>query len=98
ELISGVPTLGVIPRIGGRRDASRPDAITLTEPHSVAAEAYRTLRTAVKFVALGRHNTVVQVTSAASAEGKTVTAYNLGVALAQAGERVLIVGADLRHP
>ena len=97
ERVSGAPTLGVIPRVGGRRDPTRPESITLTAPHSNAAEAYRTLRASVKFLGLDGKRTVVQVTSPAAGEGKTVIAFNLGVALAQAGERVLLIGADLRH-
>lgn len=63
------------------------------------AEAYRKLRTNVGFVGLGgqRRNSMV-LTSSVAGEGKTETAVNLAKVLAQAGERVLLIDADLRRP
>jgi capsular exopolysaccharide synthesis family protein len=77
---------------------STPDLVTLTQPRSAAAEAYRTLRTSLEFSSLDRELRTVVVTSSAPDEGKTTTLANLGVALAQAGRRVLLVDADLRRP
>lgn len=63
------------------------------------AEAYRRLRTNVGFVGLGgeRRSSMV-VTSSVAGEGKTQTATNLARVLAEAGESVLLVDADLRRP
>lgn len=63
------------------------------------AEAYRRLRTNIGFVGLGgeRKNSMV-ITSSVAGEGKTETAVNLAKVLAQAGERVLLIDADLRRP
>lgn len=66
-------------------------------PRSPAAEAYRTLRTALHFLPEDRQGSVV-VTSCHPGEGRTACVANLGVALASAGRRVLLVDADLRHP
>jgi capsular exopolysaccharide synthesis family protein len=93
EQVTGVPTLGLIPKFEGGSEL-----ITVAHPTSPAAEAFRSLRTSVKFLGIERQVRVVQVTSPSSGEGKTVVAVNLGVAFAQAGDRVVVVGADLRRP
>jgi len=74
------------------------DLVLLREPWSQVAEAFRSLRTAVLFTARGAPPKVVLVTSAVAAEGKTVGSLNLATALAEAGSRVLLLEADLRHP
>src|SRR5205814_4660764 len=80
------------------KDRDRPQAVTLTEPSSSAAEAYRTLRTSIQFMGLDRPLRTLQVTSPSASEGKTTTLANLAVALARAGQRVLMVDCDLRRP
>jgi capsular exopolysaccharide synthesis family protein len=72
--------------------------ITKLEPRSAASESYRTLRTGLLFSASQRNLKTILLTSARPGEGKTVTTANLGVALAQAGKRVILVSADLRKP
>jgi capsular exopolysaccharide synthesis family protein len=52
----------------------------------------------VKFLGIEREVRVVQVTSPSTGEGKTLVAVNLAVAFAQSGDRVVIVGGDLRRP
>jgi capsular exopolysaccharide synthesis family protein len=93
DRVTGVPTLGLIPKVEGNDEL-----VTVTHPSAPAAEAFRSLRTAVKFLGIDRQVRVVQVTSPSPAEGKTFAAVNLAVALAQAGDRVVVVGADLRRP
>ena len=95
ERLTALPTLGVIPKVAG--DAG-PDLVSLQAPTSPAAEAYRLLRTSVKFLGIDSPARTVLVTSAAPSEGKTVTAANLALVLAQGGDRVLLVGADQRRP
>jgi Mrp family chromosome partitioning ATPase len=72
--------------------------VMLAEPHSVGAEAFRTLRTNLDFVALNGAPQTVMVTSAIQSEGKSTTVANLAVASARAGRRVVLVDLDLRRP
>jgi capsular exopolysaccharide synthesis family protein len=74
------------------------DLITLTDPRSPVAEAYRTLRTNLEFSALQHPLHALLVTSAAPEEGKSAVVANLAVVLAQANKQVILVDADLRHP
>jgi non-specific protein-tyrosine kinase len=78
--------------------AKQPNLITLTDPRSPAAEAYRTLRTNLYFSSLDRALETLVVTSAAPAEGKSTTLSNLAVTLAQGEKRTILVDADLRRP
>jgi capsular exopolysaccharide synthesis family protein len=72
--------------------------ITLREPGSAAAEAYRTLRTNILFSSLDRPLRTLLITSTAPNEGKSTTLANLAVTMAQAEQRVLLVDCDLRRP
>ena len=72
--------------------------VTLADPRSPAAEAYRTLRTNLEFSSLDQPLRTLVVTSAAPEEGKSTTLANLAVAEALAGKRVILVDADLRRP
>ena len=78
--------------------AEQPDLITLTDPRSPAAEAYRTLRTNLTFAALDNPIETLVVTSAAPGEGKSTVLANLGVAMAQGERRTILVDGDLRRP
>lgn len=82
------------------RTPDAPDAqvITLSQPDSPAAEAYRALRASVAFIAAKPDVRVIQVTSPAQGEGKSTTVANLAVAYARAGKRVIVVDGDLRRP
>jgi non-specific protein-tyrosine kinase len=72
--------------------------VTLQDPRSPAAEAYRTLRANIQFSALEKPIQTLIVTSPAPDEGKSETAANLAVAMAQAGHDTILVDADLRRP
>jgi polysaccharide biosynthesis transport protein len=98
ESIFGASVLAVVPRSSQWRKASEAYLATESDPHSVVSEAYRTLRTGLLFAASQREIKTVLITSAQAGEGKTATTANLGVVLAQAGKRVIIVSADLRKP
>lgn len=96
QVTHGLPTLALVPEVEKGHDhtfvAARDDA------RSPQAEAFRSLRTAVKFAGLDRPLKVIQITSPSQGEGKTTTVANLAVALAQGGDRVAIVCCDLRRP
>lgn len=81
--------LGLVP--------SAPDMAMFSDPQSTISEAYRTIRMGLKFAASQRPLKTILVTSAIPNEGKTTTAANLGLALSQMGERILLVDADLRR-
>ncbi len=72
--------------------------ITLRDPRSPAAEAYRTLRTNIQFASLDRPIHTLLATSSAPDEGKSTTIANLAVTMAQAEQRVILVDCDLRRP
>jgi non-specific protein-tyrosine kinase len=78
--------------------AEQPDLITLTDPRSPAAEAYRTLRTNLTFAALDKPIETLVVTSAAPGEGSSTILANLAVTMAQGERRTILVDADLRRP
>jgi succinoglycan biosynthesis transport protein ExoP len=94
----GVPVLGLIPVVSAWRGKETPYLVSLDDPNSPAAEAYRTLRTSIQFIGLDQPMRTLQITSANAQEGKTTTLANLAVALARSGSTVAIVCCDLRRP
>jgi polysaccharide biosynthesis transport protein len=92
----GLPFLGLVPKLS---DAAATDAPLLhTGVPTLFAEAFRNLRTNVLFSTTEEGGRSLVVTSTGPGEGKTTVAANLAVALAQAGQRVLLVDADMRKP
>lgn len=72
--------------------------ITLSQPRSAAAEAYRSLRTNLMFSSVEDPIRTLLVTSAARDDQKSVTLANLAVTFAQGGNHTILVDADLRQP
>ena len=93
----GVPMLGVVPSISKKTLALRGRMVEKASTSS-AAEAYRTIRTAVFFGAPKGHNKTILVTSPGPGDGKTTLVSNLAIAMAQAGQRVLVLDGDFRKP
>jgi capsular exopolysaccharide synthesis family protein len=98
EQHSTAPVLAVVPKIAKWRSGDDPFLAVVSAPDSPAAEAYRTLRTGIMFAASQGLVKTILLTSAEGGEGKTTTASNLGVTLASAGKKVILVSGDLRRP
>jgi capsular exopolysaccharide synthesis family protein len=92
----GVPVLGVVSLL--KSGGNSMEEILLKEPHSVFAESYKVLRTAILLSSAVTPPKNVLVTSPSPGEGKTVTSVNLSMTIAQAAHRVLLVDSDLRKP
>ena len=90
-------TLGAITRIASIHDPAD-QLITLKHPRSPIAEAYRSLRTNLRFSGIENPSGAIVITSAGPGEGKTTTAANLAVIIAQSGKRVILLDTDLRRP
>ncbi len=91
-----LPVLGTIARIEGESYGEK--LIVHHQPLSATAEAYRALRTNIRFSFVDRPMRTLLVASPGPSEGKSLTLANLAVAMAQSGFRVIMVDTDLRHP
>ncbi len=102
ERSAGTALLGTVARFShkwwqlGRKDQA--PLISISDRWGPAAEAYRMLRTNIEFARAGRDQRVILITSSRAGEGKSTTASNLAVMLAQTGRTVVLVDADLRRP
>ena len=88
--------LGAIRRIDGRGYQEK--LIASHDLFSPVVEAYRMVRSNIQFMAVDRPARSIMVTSATPQEGKSITAANLAVVMAQAGLNTILVDADLRRP
>jgi capsular exopolysaccharide synthesis family protein len=94
----GAPVLGYIPLVKEWDHTNQSTVASESATASDAAEAYRTLRTNLRFVALERPIQTLLVTGAVAEAGKSTCAANLAATLAWGGDRVVLVSADLRRP
>lgn len=95
ERITGVGVVGVVPFDKGRRDHP---AISFDTNNSPAAEAFRKMRTNLQFLSVDSPPRLIVITSSIPNEGKSTTAINIALALAEANRRVLLVDGDMRRP
>ncbi|MGX9900047.1 polysaccharide biosynthesis tyrosine autokinase [Arthrobacter sp. SA17] len=79
-------------------DAVKKPLLTQAATQSPRAESFRQLRTNLQFAHVGHESKTVLITSSVPGEGKSTTALNLAIAMAQAGQTVALVDADLRRP
>lgn len=96
--VPGVGVIGLIPQIPDWKARARSRVVSLSDPTSPGAEAYRILRTSIQFLGIEHQTKVIQMTSASAQEGKTTTLSNLAVAFANSGLRTVVVCCDLRRP
>ncbi|MEI8233450.1 MAG: polysaccharide biosynthesis tyrosine autokinase [Verrucomicrobiota bacterium] len=97
ERLTGLSVIGAIPR-SGRRIKTKDDIFLLSDPKSMIAEAFRSLRASLELAAHRKDGGVFLFTSAVPSEGKTFTSIHMAVAFAQQGLRTLLIDADLRAP
>ena len=96
--VLGVPILGVVPSMSRRQSVAARGQKVHLDSNSRAAEAFRTIRTAVFFGAPKGEAKTILVTSPGAVDGKTTLVSNLAIAMAQAGQKTLILDADFRKP
>jgi len=94
--VLGVTALGSVVNIKGK--SYKEKMAQVHSPFSPVSEAYRLIRTNIQFMAVDKPAQLIAVTSASPGEGKSTTIANLGVIMAQAELRTIIVDADLRQP
>jgi capsular exopolysaccharide synthesis family protein len=91
------PILGVVPNF--KKSTSDFSTLIVDQfPKSPVSEALRSIRTNTEFMAKGRSNKIISVTSTISGEGKTFVAINLGGIIAMSDQKVIILDLDLRKP
>lgn len=95
EELLDAPILGTI---GFDSDAVDTPLVTSLDTYAPRTEAFRVLRTNLQFVDPDKDHKVFVITSSLPGEGKTTTAVNLALVLAEGGERVVLIEADLRRP
>jgi polysaccharide biosynthesis transport protein len=98
QKLLGLPVLGVIPSMPRRQKASWRGQKTRLQPDSKEAEAFRTVRTGIVFGAAKENARTILVTSPSAGDGKSTLVSNLAIAMAQAGQKTVVLDADFRKP
>jgi succinoglycan biosynthesis transport protein ExoP len=96
--VSAITDAPIIGGISFDPTAIKKPLIVQDDPHSVRAEAFRTLRTNLQFLDVEAGGRSFVITSSIPSEGKTTTSANLAIALADSGAHVVLIDADLRRP
>ncbi len=94
----GLPILGTVPHTNGNLSPSVCGKKVHLDPTSDIAEAYRTVRTSLYFGLPDAESKTLLITSPSQGDGKSTLVSNLAIAMAQAGQRTLILDADFRMP
>jgi capsular exopolysaccharide synthesis family protein len=99
KVLGTTPIIGEIPVFMDWKGRNKSEIVAASLPKSVAAEAYRSLRTAVQYITSDEDRTsIIQLTSAQQGEGKSTTVIDLAVTMAMSNVRVVIVDCDMRRP
>jgi capsular exopolysaccharide synthesis family protein len=98
EDVLGLAFLGVVPRMEATKAPGDRDLYVHRAPRSAVAECCRAVRTNLLFMSPDHPCKTLVVTSSGPQEGKSTTCINLGVAMAQSGNRVLLLDTDMRRP
>jgi succinoglycan biosynthesis transport protein ExoP len=98
-----IPYLGLTPLFStenkwNKKDDTSAELVTFNYPKSTASESYRGIRTNIRFSSAESVPKVILITSAGPQEGKSITAANLAVTMAQAESKVIILDCDMRKP
>ena len=89
--------MSIIQQKSGHKLKKR-NLIAYSSPDSLISEQYRTIRTNIKFSAVSKKRNIIMITSPTTGEGKSTTAANLAVSMAQNKEKVLLIDANFRNP
>ena len=98
-----IPDLGPVPLFAAENKGNAgkdrtPDLIALHSPKSTASESYRGIRTNILFSTAESVPQIILVSSSGPREGKTITAGNIAITMAQAGSKIIILDCDMRRP
>lgn len=98
ETVEEITGAGVVGSVPLDRERRKEPAISFDSENSAIAEAFRKLRTNLQFLAVDNPPRVIVVTSSLPNEGKSTTALNIALALAEAEHNVVLVDGDMRRP
>ncbi|NQV44239.1 MAG: polysaccharide biosynthesis tyrosine autokinase, partial [Rhodospirillales bacterium] len=98
EQQTGVPSLGMIPKITGKANQAHVDRYVIFKPTSSVSESIRSIRTSIMLSDVDDPPKVIALTSTLPYEGKTMLSLNLARVAAASGQRVLLIDGDLRRP